>query len=121
MSIPVAAADVPGRLAEYGSNPFMVTTSADGTAKVVHVAVLWDADAAAFMCAPGGGTVRNLGAPDGRSATLVFPGPDPDTHSWLVDATGTVDPDDDGWGVLAYDSGVLHRPAPDVPGGEAHC
>ncbi len=121
MSIPVADTDVPERLAEYGSAPYLVTTSADGTAKVVHVAVLWDVDAGAFTCAPGGGTVRNLGGPDGGPATLVFPGPDADTHSWLVDATGTVDPDEDGWVVLAYDSGVLHRPAPDAPGGEAHC
>ncbi len=88
MSIPVSASDVPERLADYGSAPYLVTTSPDGTAKVVHVSVLWDVDAEVFTCAPGG---------------------------------GTVDPDDDGWVVLTYDSGVLHRPAPDTPGGEAHC
>ncbi len=121
MSIPVPSTDVPERLAEYGNAPFLVTTSPDGASKVVHVAVLWDVDGAAFHCAPGGGTLANLARAAGVPATLVFPGPDADTHSWLVDATGTVDPDDDGWAILAYRSGVLHRPAPDTPGDQQHC
>ncbi|MEC8998953.1 MAG: hypothetical protein VYC56_01545 [Actinomycetota bacterium] len=125
MSIPVSLADVPDRLVEYGISPFLVTTSADGAAKVVHVSVLWDQEASAFHCAPGRGTLQNLaghgGGADGGSATLVFPGPDAGTHSWLVDATGTVTQDADGWVVLSYDSGVLHRPAPDTPGLDASC
>ena len=48
MSIPVSATDVVARLAEYGSSPFLVTASPDGTSKVVHVAILWDVDGAAF-------------------------------------------------------------------------
>ena len=125
MSISVPANDVPERLAEYGSAPFLVTTSVDGRVKGVHVAVLWDIQVAAFRCSPGGGTLQNLagaeGGHAGRAATLVFPGRDADTHSWLVDVTGTADPDHEDWGVLAYDSGVLHRPAPDTTGDQQGC
>ena len=125
MSISVPAADVPERLSEYGRAPFLLTTSLDGRVKVVHVAGLWDIEAAAFHCSPGGGTLQNLAGaeigPTGGPATLVFSGPDADTHSWLVDATGTADPEHDGWVVLAYESGVLHRPAPEVPGDQRNC
>ena len=121
MSIPVAATDVVERLAEYGSSPFLVTVSPDGTFKVVHVAILWDVDSAAFHCAPGAGTLRNLSHSEGEPATLVFPGPGAETHSWLVDTAGRVDPNDDGWAILAYESGVLHRPAPGEPGDQRHC
>ncbi|MEC8948220.1 MAG: hypothetical protein VX897_07835 [Actinomycetota bacterium] len=121
MSIPVSATDVVARLAEYGSSPFLVTASPDGTSKVVQVAILWDVDGAAFHCAPGAGTLRNLSGTEGEPATLVFPGPDADTHSWLVDTAGRVDPDDDGWAILTYESGVLHRPAPGAPGDQRHC
>ena len=84
-------------------------------------AILWDVDGAAFHCAPGAGTLRNLSLTEGEPATLVFPGPDADTHSWLVDSIGRVDPDDDGWAILTYKSGVLHRPAPGAPGDQRHC
>ena len=119
MSIPVDASEVPDLLSEYGTAPFLVTTSPDGAAKVVHVSMLWNGDAAAFQCAPGGGTLRNLTG--GGPATLVFPGPDADTHSWLVDAIGTVDPEDNGWAVLAYRSGILHRPASGVLEDQRDC
>ena len=133
VSIPVSVVDVPTRLEEYGTAAFLVTVSPDGTSKVVHVAVVWDAGAATFRCTPGNGTLRNL---DGATrvtdatagsgaglgpATLIFPGPDVDTHSWLVDTTGQVHPDDPGSALLAYESAVLHRPAPAAPGEQVHC
>ena len=124
MSIPVSVVDVPIRLEEYGTAAFLVTVSPDGTPKVVHVAVVWEAGAATFRCAPGNGTLRNLdGATAGSGAglgpaTLIFPGPDVDTHSWLVDITGQVHPDDPELALLAYESGVLHRPA---SGEQVHC
>ena len=136
VSISVSVVDVPTRLEEYGTAAFLVTVSPDGTSKVVHVAVVWDARTATFRCTPGNGTLRNLdGAtratdgPDARvdsgaglgPATLIFPGPDVDTHSWLVDITGQMDPDDPESALLVYDSGVLHRPAPAALGEQAHC
>ena len=123
----MSVVDVPIRLEEYGSAAFLVTVSPEGTPKVVHVAVVWEAGAATFRCAPGSGTLRNL---DGATAdtagsgaglgpaTLIFPGPDVDTHSWLVDTTGQVHPDDPELALLAYESGVLHRPA---SGEQVHC
>ena len=63
MSIPVTGNDVPARLEEYGSAAFLVTVGVDGSAKVVHVPVVWDASASAFRRTPGGGTLRNLTKP----------------------------------------------------------
>jgi hypothetical protein len=127
VSIPVSVVDVPIRLEEYGTAAFLVTVSPDGTPKVVHVAVVWEAGAATFRCAPGNGTLRNLDGATAATAgsgaglgpaTLIFPGPDVDTHSWLVDTTGQVHPDDPELALLAYESGVLHRPA---SGEQVHC
>ena len=127
MSIPVSVVDVPIRLEEYGTEAFLVTVSPEGTPKVVHVAVVWEAGAATFRCAPGNGTLRNLDGATAATAgsgaglgpaTLIFPGPDVDTHSWLVDTTGQVHPDDPELALLAYESGVLHRPA---SGEQVHC
>jgi hypothetical protein len=127
VSIPVSVVDVPIRLEEYGTEAFLVTVSPDGTPKVVHVAVVWEAGAATFRCAPGNGTLRNLDGATAATAgsgaglgpaTLIFPGPDVDTHSWLVDTTGQVHPDDPELALLAYESGVLHRPA---SGEQVHC
>jgi hypothetical protein len=127
VSIPVSVVDVPIRLEEYGTEAFLVTVSPEGTPKVVHVAVVWEAGAATFRCAPGSGTLRNLDGATAATAgsgaglgpaTLIFPGPDVDTHSWLVDTTGQVHPDDPELALLAYESGVLHRPA---SGEQVHC
>mgnify|MGYP003740865089 FL=1 len=123
----MSVVDVPIRLEEYGTAAFLVTVSPDGTPKVVHVAVVWEAGAATFRCAPGSGTLRNLDGATAATAgsgaglgpaTLIFPGPDVDTHSWLVDTTGQVHPDDPELALLAYESGVLHRPA---SGEQVHC
>ena len=86
MSIPVTDNDVPARLEEYGSVAFLVTVGVDGSAKVVHVPVVWDASASAFRCTPGGGTLRNLTKPG--PVTLVFPPPADGDHSMLVDGIG---------------------------------
>ena len=123
----MSVVDVPIRLEEYGTEAFLVTVSPEGTPKVVHVAVVWEAGAATFRCAPGNGTLRNLDGATAATAgsgaglgpaTLIFPGPDVDTHSWLVDTTGQVHPDDPELALLAYESGVLHRPA---SGEQVHC
>ena len=118
MSIPVTGNDVPARLEEYGSAAFLVTVSVDGSAKVVHVPVVWDASAGAFRCMPGGGTLRNLTDPG--PVTLVFPPPEDGDHSMLVDGIGRVV--DDGEVVeVKFVDGVLHRPAPSAPGDQVDC
>ena len=117
MSIPVTGNDVPARLEEYGSAAFLVTVGVDGSAKVVHVPVVWDASASAFRCTPGGGTLRNLIKP--VPVTLVFPPPADGDHSMLVDGIGR-----GAGGEVAeveFIEGVLHRPAPAAPGDQADC
>ena len=117
MSIPVTGNDVPARLEEYGSAAFLVTVGVDGSAKVVHVPVVWDASASAFRCTPGGGTLRNLTKPG--PVTLVCPPRAEGDHSMLVDGVGRV-----AGGEVAeveFIAGGLHRPAPASPGDQADC
>ncbi len=116
MSIPVTTDDLAARLEEYGSACFLITVGAAGSPKVVHVPVVWDGEV--MRCTPGAGTLRNLGnLTEGAPVTLVFPGPAPDVHSMLLDGTGRANGD---VAVVNVDGGVLHRPAPVTPGGEAH-
>ena len=117
MSIPVTDNDVPARLEEYGSVAFLVTVGVDGSAKVVHVPVVWDASASAFRCTPGGGTLRNLTTPG--PVTLVFPPPADGDHSMLVDGIGRVASGE--VAEVGFIEGVLHRPAPAAPGDQADC
>ena len=136
MSHPVTADDVPARLEEYGTIAFLVTVGGDGSPKVVHVPVLWTAGSSAtspdgtssqpvagvFRCTPGGGTLRNLAQPG--PVTLVFPPPEPGAYSMLIDGTGRVMDDESGTADLlevSFRGGVLHRPAPAVPGDQARC
>ena len=118
MSIPVTDNDVPARLEEYGSAAFLVTVGVDGSAKVVHVSVVWDASAGAFRCTPGGGTLRNLTKPG--PVTLVFPPPENGDHSMLVDGIGRVAGDAE-VAEVEFVGGVLHRPAPSAPGDQVDC
>ena len=136
MSHPVTADDVPARLEEYGTIAFLVTVGGDGSPKVVHVPVLWTAGSSAtspdgtssqpaagvFRCTPGGGTLHNLAQPG--PVTLVFPPPEPGAYSMLIDGTGRVMDDESGTADLlevSFRGGVLHRPAPAVPGDQARC
>ena len=136
MSQPVTADDVSARLEEYGMSAFLVTVCGDGSPKVVHVSVLWTAGssggsldgtfsqsaAGTFRCTPGGGTLRNLVQPG--PVTLVFPPPEPGAYSMLIDGTGRVMDDESGTADLlevSFRGGVLHRPAPAVPGDQARC
>tara|TARA_Y100000590_G_scaffold147218_2_gene169071 strand:- start:3260 stop:3616 length:357 start_codon:yes stop_codon:yes gene_type:complete len=118
VSIPVTDNDVPARLEEYGSAAFLVTVGVDGSAKVVHVSVVWDASAGAFRCTPGGGTLRNLTKPG--PVTLVFPPPENGDHSMLVDGIGRVVGDAE-VAEVEFVGGVLHRPAPSAPGDQVDC
>ncbi len=118
MSIPVTIDDLPDRLVEYGSDCFLVSVGSDGAPKVVHVPVEWDGQTLA--CTPGRGTCRNLAAsPDGAPVTLVFPGPQTDFHSMLLDGVGQVVGTDRV--AIEVTGGVLHRPAPPMPGDTASC
>jgi hypothetical protein len=104
MSIPVDVADLERALAAYGAG-YLLTTSAQGTVKAVTVEPAVDGDVV-LVRAPGGGTLRNLGA--NAAVTLLFPPLEPRGFTLLVDGTGAVDGED----VRVTPTGaVLHRPA----------
>ncbi len=116
MSIPVTTDDLATKLEEYGAACFLLSVPpGGGHPKVAHVPVVWDGEV--LRCTPGGGTLRNLG--EGAPVTLVFPGPTRDSHSMLLDGTGRAVGEETA--EIEVTGGVLHRPAPDSPGDEAHC
>ena len=124
MSMPVTAGEVAARLEEYGTSAFLVTVGDDGSPKVVHLALVWEGNSGggSFRCTPGGGTLRNLA--ESGPVTLVFPPAEPGGHSMLIDGTGRVMDDESGTADLlevSFRGGVLHRPAPTVPGDQARC
>ena len=127
MSMPVTAGEVTARLEEYGTSAFLVTVGDDGSPKVVHLALVWEGNSSggSFRCTPGGGTLRNLA--ESGPVTLVFPPAEPGGYSMLIDGTGRVAgasdelPGTDDLVRIDFGGGVLHRPAPDVPGDQVHC
>ena len=120
MSMPVTAGEVAARLEEYGTSAFLVTVGDDGSPKVVHLALVWEGNSGggSFRCTPGGGTLYNLA--ESGPVTLVFPPPEPGSHSMLVDGTGRVVGDGEVAEVV-FVGGVLHRPAPAAPGDRVDC
>ena len=113
----VTVDDLADRLDEYGTAAFVVTVGVDSSPKVVHAPVVWDGEV--LRCTPGGGTLANLTG--GGPVTLVFPTPENGGYSMFLDGRGVPDPDDDAIAVIEFTGGVLHRPAPDAPGGGARC
>ena len=117
VSVKITIDDLTDRLDEYGTAAFLVTVGADSSPKVVHAPVVWDGEV--LRCTPGGGTLANLTG--GGLVTLVFPAPEDGGYSMFLDGRGVPDPDDDAVAVIEFTGGVLHRPAPDAPGGDARC
>ena len=117
VSVKVTVDDLADRLDEYGAAAFVVTVGADSSPKVVHVSVVWDGEV--LRCTPGGGTLANLTG--GGPVTLVFPSSGTGGYSMFLDGQGVPDLDDDAVAVIEFTGGVLHRPVPDAPGGDARC
>jgi len=117
VSVKITIDDLTDRLDEYGTAAFLVTVGADSSPKVVHAPVVWDGEV--LRCTPGGGTLTNLTG--GGPVTLVFPSLENGGYSMFLDGRGVPDPDDDAVAVIEFTGGVLHRPAPDAPGGDARC
>ncbi|MEC8970433.1 MAG: pyridoxamine 5'-phosphate oxidase family protein [Actinomycetota bacterium] len=117
MSVKVTVDDLADRLDEYGTAAFVITVGVDSSPKVVHVPVVWDGEV--LRCTPGGGTLANLTG--SGPVTLVFPAVENGGYSMFLDGRGVPDADDDAVAVIEFTGGVLHRPAPDAPGGDARC
>lgn len=99
----------------YGSTPFLLYTSSDGSARVNHV--LAEAD-------PGQPIVRIRGfgrgvvqrVSEGAQLSLLWPAPATETFSLIADGSGEVE---DETLILRVTAAVLHRPAP--VDGDASC
>lgn len=104
MSIPVEVADIPQRLAEFDRGYLL--TSRDGLVKAVSVRAV-PQDGALLVAAPGGGSIRNVGA--NPAVTLLFPPLENPGMSLLVDGTATAGGDDVR---VTPTSAVLHKPTP---------
>ena len=102
MSVLVALADLPARLAEFDRGYLL--TSKEGLVKAVSVRAV-PADGALRIAAPGRGSVANVGA--NPAVTLLFPPLADPGMSLLVDGTGAADGDDV---VVTPTGAVLHRP-----------
>ncbi|QIX28461.1 pyridoxamine 5'-phosphate oxidase family protein [Nocardioides sp. JQ2195] len=109
MSIVIDLARLTAALADFGAG-YLVTTAADGRAKVVTVDPRdgdGDSDAeGAIVLPPSKGSARNL--VDNPAATLVFPPVEPRGYTLLIDGTAV-----GGDHAIRFtpESAVLHRPA----------
>lgn len=102
MSIPVEVADIPRRLTEFDRGYLL--TARDGLVKAVSVRAVAE-DGTLLVAAPGGGSLRNVGA--NPAVTLLFPPLENPGMTLLVDGTAAAEGDD----LRVTPSGaVLHKP-----------
>jgi hypothetical protein len=87
MSVPVALDELERRVDELGPHPFLVTTSADGRAHVVSVAVQFDG---ARFSMPAGRTSR-ANATANETVTMLWPGAGGGPYGLIVDGRAGVD------------------------------
>lgn len=118
MSIPVEIGDVGKALADFGAG-YLLTTSGDGSVKVVTVEpVLAGGDL--VVVGPGRGSNANIAA--NPAVTLLFPPLAPRGYTLLIDGTAEMAGDD---ARITPATAVLHRPAshadgPPAPDGCGH-
>jgi hypothetical protein len=109
VSIPVELERLRDETARYGATAYLLSTGDDGRSHAVAVAVRWNGDR---LAAPAGNRTRHNVA--GRPlVTFLWPTPEPDGYTLIVDADAVVVDDT----VSARPTrGVLHRPgrAPSV-------
>jgi hypothetical protein len=86
VSVPVALDELRQRVEEFGSHPFLVTTSADGRAHVVSVAAPFDGSRFSM---PVGRTSRANAAAN-ETVTLLWPGAG-GPYGLIVDGAAEVD------------------------------
>ena len=87
VSVKTSLDELKQRIDEYGSTPFLITSSDDGRPHVVSVQVRVDGDD--IVAAAGSTTRSNVAAR--RAATLLWPSPDGGPYSLIVDGEGRVD------------------------------
>lgn len=116
MSHKVDPSELAVAAAPYGDTPFLLYSSADGSARVNHVvAVVAQGEPRVSINGFGRGVVRRLS--DGVTLSLLWPAPD-DGFSLIADGIGTLD-ENETTIILEITAAVLHRPAP--VDGDARC
>ncbi len=113
MSIKVKVEELPEALERFGWQPFVVTTSDDGRPHLTHVEL--QRDGQGYRAVVGQRTAANVAARP--AVTLLWPTPEPGTHSLIVDAQALVVSEADTPTIrLTVTGAVMHRPA-----GAARC
>ncbi len=119
MSHAVDPADLASASEPYGTTPFLLYSTEDGSARVNHVvAEVADGQPVVIVKGFGRGVQRRVEA--GAPLSLLWPASDAHGFSLIADGLGTIgDPSDissgsDGDSVLTIhiSAAVLHRPAP---------
>jgi len=110
----------PENLAEtakpYGATPFLLYSSADGSARVNHVvATVETGPAVARIQGFGRGVAKRVD--DGAPLSLLWPPHEAGGFSLIADGSGAISGDEL---TITISAAVLHRPAP-TNGGEASC
>ncbi len=96
-------------IAEYGDAAFVLTTGDDHRPHVTHAAV--DLTDGVITCSVGRGAGANATARPGLS--VLWPPPEPDGYSLILDGDATVEPLDEGNRLhITPTAAVLHRPVP---------
>jgi hypothetical protein len=116
VSIAVGIAEVEDRIAEYGVQAFLVTTTDEGTPHVVSVVVR--IESARLLVAAGRRTRANLERM--ASATLLWAPAADGAYSLIVDVAFDASATDDESVALEVLSAVLHRMA-GAPGEGPNC
>lgn len=99
----------------YGSTPFLLYSSADGSARVNHVAAqIEDGEPVVIVRGFGRGVHRRV--EDGAVLSLLWPAPGEVEFSLIADGLGALGHGPDGESdpilTIAISAAVLHRPAP---------
>lgn len=108
MSHAVEPDDLAETAAPYGNTPFLLYSSADGSARVNHVVVSVETNPAAVQVTGfGRGVAKRLA--DNAPLSLLWPAVHPGGFSLIADGVGSIND-----AVLTIDvsAAVLHRPAP---------
>ena len=86
MSVPVPLDELPDAIDRFGTNPYLVTVSADGRPRATSVSVTWHREL--LQVGAGRRTSENVAAND--AVALLWPAPQPGAHALIVDGWAAV-------------------------------